>query len=83
MVQSPFFRPFKYKGTVLGPRPAVYDSTFVESGWYDWWERSGQFRYQGDLERPFTMCLPPPNVTGDLHIGHALTVTIEDVLARW
>lgn len=34
-------------------------------------------------ERPFTMILPPPNITGDLHLGHALTVAIQDVIVRW
>jgi valyl-tRNA synthetase len=54
---------------------------------YDWWENEGLFSPKAhgeEIEREyFSMVLPPPNVTGVLHIGHALTVTIQDVLVRW
>ncbi|KAJ2450594.1 hypothetical protein EV183_004195 [Coemansia sp. RSA 2336] len=60
---------------------AKYDPKVVESDWYDWWEKRGLFKPQRGNE--FTMLLPPPNVTGVLHIGHALTLSIQDAIARW
>src|SRR5438034_697544 len=66
-------------GGALGYEPAR-----VEAHWAKWWEEKGFFRSQDTSEKPpFSMVLPPPNVTGSLHIGHALTATIEDALARW
>jgi valyl-tRNA synthetase len=69
-------------------RPAemakAYEAQQVEQRLYDWWERSGFFKADIDPNRqPFTMSMPPPNVTGELHMGHAMFVTIEDVIARW
>ena len=69
-------------------RPAemakAYESQQVEQRLYDWWERSGFFKADIDPNRkPFTMSMPPPNVTGELHMGHAMFVTIEDVIVRW
>lgn len=73
----------------LGPGDK-YSPSAVEAEWYAWWEKSGFFRPSvagvgGDSsdEEVFTMMLPPPNVTGTLHLGHALTVAIEDSIARW
>jgi len=62
-----------------------YNPIAVESTWYDWWDSQGFFAPQttADTEGLFIIPLPPPNVTGSLHIGHALTVAIEDSLARW
>ncbi|THG98479.1 hypothetical protein EW026_g3716 [Hermanssonia centrifuga] len=66
-----------------------YNPIAVESAWYDWWEAQGFFRPQmtpsGDVkpEGLFVIPSPPPNVTGTLHIGHALTVAIQDTLTRW
>ncbi|MCQ8206062.1 class I tRNA ligase family protein, partial [Vibrio parahaemolyticus] len=53
--------------------------------WYRLQEESGQFRPEVASEdaRPYTLVIPPPNVTGRLHVGHALGRTLEDVLARW
>ncbi|XP_014598391.1 PREDICTED: valine--tRNA ligase-like isoform X1 [Polistes canadensis] len=51
--------------------------------WYQLWEKNNFFNLQSSNKDPFKMILPPPNVTGTLHIGHALTATIQDVLARW
>ncbi|KAK2587985.1 hypothetical protein KPH14_004064 [Odynerus spinipes] len=51
--------------------------------WYDLWEKNNYFALQNSNKEPFKMILPPPNVTGTLHIGHALTATVQDVLARW
>src|SRR4051812_27714823 len=69
-------------------RPAemakAYESQQVEQRLYDWWERSGFFTAHIDPNRkPFSMAMPPPNVTGELHMGHAMFVTIEDVIVRW
>ncbi|PSQ76993.1 MAG: valine--tRNA ligase [Bacteroidetes bacterium QH_8_67_23] len=65
-----------------------YDPTAIEARWYDFWEKGGFFRadeFRADerSERaPFTVMMPPPNVTGRLHIGHALQSTIQDALTR-
>ncbi|KAL6724591.1 hypothetical protein Aduo_019467 [Ancylostoma duodenale] len=71
--------------------PKVYVPSYVESGWYSWWEKQGFFKPEygrGNNEKPnpkghFTICIPPPNVTGTLHVGHALATTVEDTLTRW
>ena len=66
-----------------------YNPIAVESAWYDWWEAQGFFRPQltptGEIkpEGLFVIPAPPPNVTGSLHIGHALTTAIQDTLVRW
>ncbi|MBK9715644.1 MAG: valine--tRNA ligase [Kouleothrix sp.] len=62
----------------------AYESQQVEQRLYDWWESSGFFTPAIDPGRkPFTLSMPPPNVTGELHMGHAMFVTIEDVIVRW
>ena len=61
-----------------------YEPAKVEAHWAAWWEEQGFFRSQDESDKPpFSIVMPPPNVTGSLHIGHALTATIQDVLARW
>ncbi len=56
----------------------------AETPLYEVWERDGAFAAQpGSSAQPFTIMIPPPNVTGSLHVGHALTNTIQDVLIRW
>ena len=72
----------------LGPLEK-YNPAAVESSWYAWWEKEGffepQFTADGKIkpEGMFVITLPPPNVTGSLHIGHALTAAIQDTLVRW
>ncbi|OLL25391.1 Valine--tRNA ligase, mitochondrial 1 [Neolecta irregularis DAH-3] len=63
----------------------AYDPARVEQGWYDWWESQGCFQASSRSQPlgKISMLLPPPNVTGKLHIGHALTLSIQDALARW
>jgi len=61
---------------------AQYTSTGIEEKWYKEWEESGYFTPDGDGE-PFVITLPPPNVTGVLHMGHCLSNSIQDVLIRW
>jgi valyl-tRNA synthetase len=56
----------------------------IEPALYDGWERSGAFVADpNSRQQPFTIMIPPPNVTGSLHMGHALTFTLQDVLVRW
>lgn len=61
-----------------------YNPADVESRTYQWWESSGFFKAQDQSTKPpFSIILPPPNVTGFLHMGHALDHTIQDLLIRW
>ena len=56
----------------------------VEKGLYDWWDASGYFKPNDRTDRnPFVVIMPPPNVTGELHIGHALFVGIQDIMIRY
>jgi len=56
----------------------------VEQGMYDFWDSQGYFRPNDRADRePFVVIMPPPNVTGELHLGHALMVTIEDIMIRY
>jgi valyl-tRNA synthetase len=60
-----------------------YDPQSVESRWYEWWDEQGYFTPEVDHEKePFVIVMPPPNVTGELHMGHAMFVAVEDILAR-
>ncbi len=62
----------------------TYDHRDVEARWYAAWMEAGCFVADAHSKKPpFTIVIPPPNVTGSLHMGHALTVTIQDVLVRW
>lgn len=72
------------------PMDNAYDPLKVESHWYAWWEKSGFFAPREiteqdpyNKEETFVVPIPPPNVTGSLHIGHALTMSIQDTLCRW
>ncbi|BFG23275.1 hypothetical protein CerSpe_095490 [Prunus speciosa] len=61
-----------------------YSPSAVEKSWYEWWEKTGFFVADANSSKPpFVIVLPPPNVTGALHIGHALTAAIEDTIIRW
>ncbi len=65
----------------------MLDKTFnpaeIEARWYAHWEKTGAFRPARPDAEPYTIVLPPPNVTGSLHIGHALNHTLQDILIRW
>ena len=68
--------------------PKTFDPAEAEGRLYAAWEASGAFAPEAALARdpdaePFCMVIPPPNVTGSLHIGHALNTTLQDVLARF
>ncbi|XP_061513040.1 valine--tRNA ligase isoform X1 [Anopheles gambiae] len=77
------------KKDLSGPFPDAYSPQYVEAAWYSWWEKEGFFKPeygQRKLNNPkgqFVMVIPPPNVTGSLHLGHALTNAIEDAITRW
>lgn len=67
---------------------AMLDKTYrpatVEAGHYAAWENSGAFAADpASAKRPYTIMMPPPNVTGSLHMGHALTFTLQDILVRF
>ncbi len=64
--------------------PPAYEPKDVEARWYEIWEKSGVFTAAQDSQKPaFSMVIPPPNVTGSLHIGHALNNTLQDLIARF
>jgi valyl-tRNA synthetase len=64
--------------------PDRYDPRRVEEQWYRTWEDHGYFRADPFAKtRPYAIVIPPPNVTGSLHIGHALNNTLQDILVRW
>jgi valyl-tRNA synthetase len=63
--------------------PKTYNSQEVEARWYQWWESKGYFRADAHSQKPpFVMVMPPPNVTGSLHMGHMLNNTVHDAIAR-
>src|SRR5499433_4174203 len=60
-----------------------YEPAAVEARWYPIWEKNGYFRYEvPSKKKPFSIVMPPPNVTGSLHMGHALDMTLQDVMTR-
>ncbi|MDD5383116.1 MAG: valine--tRNA ligase, partial [Candidatus Margulisbacteria bacterium] len=61
----------------------VYDPSEVEQKWYKFWEESGFFKPDPAAKTPFTIVIPPPNITGSLHMGHALNNSIQDLLIRY
>ena len=60
----------------------TFDPAAIEAKWYAHWEAEGLFRPDRPEAEPFTIVMPPPNVTGSLHIGHALDITLQDILIR-
>ncbi|GMT33059.1 hypothetical protein PFISCL1PPCAC_24356, partial [Pristionchus fissidentatus] len=97
-VKAPKKEEFVYKAVKPGEKkdlssdmPAAYNPRYVEADWYSWWEKEGFFKpeYGGrdvSAKNPkghFTLCIPPPNVTGTLHVGHALATSVEDSVTRW
>ncbi len=64
--------------------PKAYEPGKVEQKWYQFWLEKGYFKPKIDPQKsPFVIIMPPPNVTGELHVGHALTATLEDIMTRW
>jgi len=62
--------------------PSKYEPQIVEDHWYDYWMANNYFHSTPDSRKPYTIVIPPPNVTGILHMGHMLNTTIQDVLIR-
>ncbi|MBR2570400.1 MAG: class I tRNA ligase family protein, partial [Paenibacillus sp.] len=63
--------------------PTTYDPKAAEQKWYDYWMQGGYFQAGRNKDaEPFTIVIPPPNVTGMLHIGHALDFTLQDIIIR-
>ncbi|GAG84787.1 unnamed protein product, partial [marine sediment metagenome] len=71
--------------------PKTYDFASTENKIYDWWEQEGYFKPSNDPNlpgfdpqiKPFVISIPPPNVTGELHLGHAMFVSMEDLMIRY
>jgi valyl-tRNA synthetase len=62
----------------------VYEPGSVEEKWYGTWERNGYFHAEASSKKPsYSIVIPPPNITGVLHMGHALNNTLQDILCRW
>ena len=62
--------------------PSQFDAKTIEDKWYDYWMKNNYFHSTPDHRTPYTIVIPPPNVTGVLHMGHMLNNTIQDVLIR-
>jgi hypothetical protein len=71
--------------------PKTYDFKITEQSLYDWWEKNGYFAPSNDPQKPgfdpsqktFVIAIPPANVTGELHLGHAMFVSMEDLMIRY
>ncbi|MEG8223523.1 valine--tRNA ligase, partial [Sphingomonas sp. HH69] len=63
--------------------PKTFDPAAIETRWYAHWEEKGLFRPERPDAKPYTIVNPPPNVTGSLHIGHALDNTLQDIMIRY
>ena len=64
--------------------PKAYEPGRIEKKWYDFWLKKSYFPPIIDSrKKPFVIIMPPTNVTGELHLGHALTATLEDIMVRW
>jgi valyl-tRNA synthetase len=62
----------------------VYEPKSVEQKWYQTWEQNGYFHAEATSDKPsYSIVIPPPNITGVLHMGHALNNTLQDILCRW
>ncbi len=63
--------------------PKAYDPQQAQQRWYDFWLEKGYFHAKVDERPAYSIVIPPPNVTGALHLGHALNNTLQDILIRW
>jgi valyl-tRNA synthetase len=64
--------------------PKAYEPGKIEGKWYQFWVKQGYFTPKIDkTKKPFVVIMPPTNITGELHLGHALTATVEDIMVRW
>ena len=69
--------------TMTNTLSTTFDPADIEARWYAHWEQNGCFRPERPDAEPFTIVNPPPNVTGSLHIGHALDNTLQDIVVRY
>ena len=68
---------------MMSELPKNYDPKAIETKWYEWWKAKGYFHAEASRGgKPYTIVIPPPNVTGILHMGHALNESIQDVMVR-
>jgi valyl-tRNA synthetase len=78
-----------WKSDISKSFPSHYDPSLVETHWNEWWEKKRFYcpdakeAASREYDDKFIMVIPPPNITGALHIGHALTNAIEDCMTRW
>jgi len=73
-----------YLMSIGGSMASVYDPAKVEGKWYEYWKSNNYFAPSEDNSKPsYSIVMPPPNVTGQLHLGHALDNTLQDILSRW
>src|SRR4030067_1288886 len=78
-------RVFCWRGAAMArvDLPTTYDYRSVEQRLYSWWQEQGYFQPgPDDSAAPFVVSMPPPNVTGELHLGHAMFVAMEDLIIR-
>jgi valyl-tRNA synthetase len=72
------------KAKTIADMQTAYDAGAIEPGWYARWEEAGLFVADANSpKQKYTICLPPPNVTGELHMGHALNHTLQDICSRY
>ena len=62
--------------------PSKFNSQSAESKWYDYWQKNAYFKSEPDERTPYTIVIPPPNVTGVLHMGHMLNNSLQDIIIR-
>ena len=80
-----FLHVCSYSDVQYSQMPKAYSPNLVEEKWYEWWESNSFFQQKRSAlsGEKFSMVLPPPNITGTLHLGHALTCAIQDSLVCW
>ena len=62
--------------------PSKFDAKSIESKWYAYWQKNNFFKSTPDDREPYTIVIPPPNVTGILHMGHMLNNSLQDIIIR-
>ena len=74
----------RHETTEITELPKAYEAKTIDSKWYEFWESNGFFKADAGSKKPhYCLVMPPPNVTGALHMGHALVSTLQDILTRW
>jgi len=84
MAEAPAESPAKLPTEQPNELAKAYEPADVEKRWLEYWLESGCFRADDVSDKPsFCIVIPPPNVTGSLHMGHAMDNTLQDILVRW